>query len=94
MGIYELSQYNDGVRAGGPWFDSQQRQGFAFLYSFQTGSGAQCSPSLLYNGYLGALSLSVKRQGREADHSPPSSAKVKNGGAIPSLPCMSSWHDA
>jgi hypothetical protein len=28
------------------------------------------------------LSPAVKRQGREADHSPPSSAKVKNGGAI------------
>jgi hypothetical protein len=26
----------------------------------------------------GALSLGVKRPGREADHSPPSSAKVKN----------------
>jgi hypothetical protein len=32
------------------------------------------------------LSLGVKRQGREADHSPPSSAEVKKGGAIPSLP--------
>jgi hypothetical protein len=28
----------------------------------------------------------VKRQGREADHFPPSSAEVKNTGAIPSLP--------
>jgi hypothetical protein len=27
----------------------------------------------------------VKRPGREADHSPPSSAQVKNGGAIPPL---------
>jgi hypothetical protein len=34
----------------------------------------------------GAVSLEVKRQGREADHSPPSSAEVKNGGAIPPLP--------
>jgi hypothetical protein len=41
-----------------------------------------------------ALSLGVKRQGREADHSPPSSAEVKKGGAIPSLPHMSSWHSA
>jgi hypothetical protein len=36
----------------------------------------------------------VKLQGREADHSPPSSAEVKNGGAIPSLPHMSAWHSA
>jgi hypothetical protein len=28
----------------------------------------------------------IKRPGREADHSPPSSAEVKNGGAIPPLP--------
>jgi hypothetical protein len=33
-----------------------------------------------------ALSPEVKRQGREADHSAPSSAEVKNGGAIPILP--------
>jgi hypothetical protein len=30
----------------------------------------------------------------EADHSPPSSAEVKNGGARPPLPHMSSWHSA
>jgi hypothetical protein len=35
-----------------------------------------------------------KRPGREADHSSPSSAEVKNGGAIPPLPHMSSWHSA
>jgi hypothetical protein len=33
----------------------------------------------------GALSLGVKWLRYEADHSPPSSAKVKNGGAVP--PC-------
>jgi hypothetical protein len=35
-------------------------------------------PSLLSNGYRGALSLRVKQPGREADHSPLSSAEVKN----------------
>jgi hypothetical protein len=34
-------------------------------------------PSLLYNGYRGALSLRVKRPGNEADHSPPPSAEIK-----------------
>jgi hypothetical protein len=34
----------------------------------------------------GALSPGVKRQGRETDHSPPSTATVKKGGAIPPLP--------
>jgi hypothetical protein len=42
----------------------------------------------------GDLPPEVKRQGREADHSPPSSAEVKNGGAIPPLPHMFSWHSA
>jgi hypothetical protein len=38
----------------------------------------------------GPLSLGVKRQGCESDHSPPYSAKVKNGGAIPPLSHTSS----
>jgi hypothetical protein len=33
----------------------------------------------------------IKRQGCEADHSPPSSAEVKNGGAIPPLPDTFLW---
>jgi hypothetical protein len=37
-------------------------------------------PSLLSNGYLGLPSTGVKRQGREADRSPPASAEVKNMG--------------
>jgi hypothetical protein len=40
-----------------------------------------------------ALSLRVKRLGREADHSPQSSAEVKNG-AIPPLLHISPWHSA
>jgi hypothetical protein len=43
----------------------------------------------------GALSLRVKRPGCEADHSPPSSAKVKECvGAIPPLPNTPSWRGA
>jgi hypothetical protein len=34
-------------------------------------------PSFLFNGKRGALSPVVKRSGREADHSPPTSAEVK-----------------
>jgi hypothetical protein len=41
-----------------------------------------------------ALSWEVKWPECEADHSPPSSAEVKNGGAIPPLPDISSWHGA
>jgi hypothetical protein len=39
----------------------------------------------------GALSPGVKRLGREADHSPPSSAEIENGGAIP--PLSTRFHD-
>jgi hypothetical protein len=34
----------------------------------------------------GDISPGLKRPKREADHSPPSSAEVKNGGATPPLP--------
>jgi len=35
------------------------------------------APSLLFNGYQGPSS-GIRRSGREANHSPPSSAEVKN----------------
>jgi hypothetical protein len=34
-------------------------------------------PSLIFNGYRGLFPREVRRQRREADHSPPSSAKIK-----------------
>jgi hypothetical protein len=40
----------------------------------------------------GAHSPGVKQPGHEADHSPPFSAEVKNGGAIPPLHDTSLWH--
>jgi hypothetical protein len=43
---------------------------------------------------LGALSTGVKRPAREANHSPPSNAVVKNGGAVPPLLRMCFWHSA
>jgi hypothetical protein len=49
------------------------------IHIIQTGSGAQ-SPIQSIPGEV------VKRSGHEADHSPPSSAEDKNGGAILPLP--------
>jgi hypothetical protein len=43
---------------------------------------------------LGALSLGVKRPGREADHSPPNSAEVKKTWSIQPLLHISSWRSA
>jgi hypothetical protein len=45
-----------------------------FRHSVQTGSGAHPTS---YPMGTGAISLGIKRPGREADHSPPSSAEVK-----------------
>jgi hypothetical protein len=59
------------------------------LHSVQTESRThQCAIQYV----RGALPQEVKRQGREADHSPPSSAEVRNGGGTTPLPNMSSWH--
>jgi hypothetical protein len=41
----------------------------------------------------GTLSLEVKQQGHEDDHSPPCSAEVKSGRAISPLSHMSQWHN-
>jgi hypothetical protein len=40
---------------------------------------------------LRAPSPEVKGAGHEADHPLPSSAEIKNGGAVPPLPHTSSW---
>jgi hypothetical protein len=42
----------------------------------------------------GSLSPGLRRQGRKAGRSAPSSAEVKNGGAISPLSHTSSWRDA
>jgi hypothetical protein len=54
-------------------------QEFSLLCIVQTGSGVHTTSSAMGTGgsYLG-----VKRQGREADRSLPTSAKVKNRGSI------------
>jgi hypothetical protein len=41
---------------------------------------------LLSNGYRGLILGGITRLGSEADHSPPSSAEVRNGETIPLLP--------
>jgi hypothetical protein len=96
MGV-ELGILGDGIA------QSVQRRatGWTARVRFPAGarffSSLQCSdrfwgpPTLLSNGYR-RLNPRVKREWREADHSPLSSAEVKNGGIIPPLPHMSLWH--
>jgi hypothetical protein len=42
---------------------------------------------------LRVIILRIKQPGREADHSPPSSSEVKNGGDTHLLADMFSWHN-
>jgi hypothetical protein len=86
-----LSRYTDGLRLDGR--GSIPCKGKSWFSTPQSPDRLWGPPSLLYNGYRGS-SLGVKRPGREADHSLPSSAEVKNGGAIPLLPRMSLWHSS
>jgi hypothetical protein len=65
------------------------------FFLFFTASRPNLGPTRpLSDGYQPALSLGVKWQGHEADHSPPSNAKIRNGEAMPPLPHMSSQHNA
>jgi hypothetical protein len=89
--IFLLSWYSDGLQAGWPGFKSWQGQEI-FLYStaFRLALGS-IQPPIQY--VPGTVYLGVKCPVREADYSPPSGANVKNGGAVSTLSCMSSWHD-
>jgi hypothetical protein len=80
------SRYSDKLRwTVGVLFPAGTRE-FSLLHRVHTCSGAHPAS---YPKNVGAPV--VKRLGREAEHSPPSSAEVKYDGAIPSLPNMSSW---
>jgi hypothetical protein len=79
-------------RPGRSGFDSQQGQEI-FLVSTAS------RPALMHT-YLPIQWIAmtaypeVKRPECEADHSPPSSAEVENGGATPPLPHTFSWRSA
>jgi hypothetical protein len=87
----ELNRNSDGLRAGRRGSIPGRVKIFFLLHSLQTGSGAH--PVSFQIG-TGDLSPMVNRPGREADHSPPSSAETQINGAISPLPRMSSWRSA
>jgi hypothetical protein len=82
----KISRYSDMLQAGQLGFDSWQGQEL-FLYS--TVSRLALGPILPPIQWV----LAVTRLRHEAVHTPPSSAKFKNTGAIPPPP-MSSWRGA
>jgi hypothetical protein len=66
------------LRDGRPGFNSREGRGWDFFIRYrcvQTGSGAH--PASI-QWVPEALSLGIKRRGREADHLPQSSAQDKN----------------
>jgi hypothetical protein len=67
---YKRGRYSDWLRAGR--FGDRIPMGARFFAHVQTGPCAH--PSLLYNGY--GVFPGGKRLGRDADHTPPSSAEV------------------
>jgi hypothetical protein len=71
-----------GIRVGGVRF-SAGAGNFSLHHCLQTDSGAH--PASYPMGTRGFF-LGVKRSGREADHSPPSSAEVKNAWSYTSFP--------
>jgi hypothetical protein len=74
-----------GLDDWGLGFDSRRR-GLGILL-FTTPSRTALGPTQRpIQSVPGALSLGVKRPGRQADHSPPSSAKVKNAWNYTSTP--------
>jgi hypothetical protein len=88
----EIAQFNsDALGAGRRGFDSWKFTIFVFSIGSRPTLGPTQSPT---QWVPGAHSSGVKRQGREPDHSLPSSAKVKKGGAIPPLHSVSSWDSA
>jgi hypothetical protein len=56
---------------------------FSLHHHVQNGSGAHAAP---YPMGTRVLFLKVKRPGREADHSPPSSGEIKNAWSYTSTP--------
>jgi hypothetical protein len=74
------------LRAGQSGFDSWQGLGI-FLFTTMSISALGPTQSPI-QWVLGALSLRVRQPGHEADHSPPSSAKVKNVWSYTSTPLV------
>jgi hypothetical protein len=82
--------YSDyGPCAGLPGFDSRHDKFSLFSTAPRLALGPTQTP---IHWVPGAISPDVKPPGLEANHSPQSSAEVKNDGVIPPFPHISSWH--
>ena len=83
-----------GYELDGPGFECQQWQDiYSVIQNIQTGSGAHTASYSLDTG-VSPSPPGVKRPGREAIHSPPPNAKVKNKWSYTSAPpiCLHSMN--
>jgi hypothetical protein len=88
----DFNRYSDVLQAGRPGFDF--RQGHQ-IYLNSTVSRPALRPTQPPTQWASwALSLGLKWSRSEANHLPPSSAEVKNGGVVPPLSHSSSWRGA
>jgi hypothetical protein len=78
---YIITNFNHG--AARPWFDFWQGEE---IFLFSTTFSPYLGPTQPIKWVPRSLFPGLKRRGSEADHSPPSSAEVKNGWALPALP--------
>jgi hypothetical protein len=62
-----------------------------FLFSIASGPALRPKSSPI-QWVQSAISMGLKGPGREAEHSPPTSTEIKNGGAILQFLRMPSWH--
>jgi hypothetical protein len=82
--LQELSGIALGYGLDDRWFESRQNLG---IFLFTTASRlALVSIQIHVQCVPGALSVGEKRQGSESDHSPPTSAEVKNTWSYTSSP--------
>jgi hypothetical protein len=79
------------LQDGRPWFDAGRGRDINVIHGVSSGSGSTQPPT---QWVPEAVSLKAKRQEREAEHSRPCSAEVKNVGATAPLLPMPSWYSA
>jgi hypothetical protein len=84
-----LNRFSDWLRAGRSGFDFRQERDMYLFSATSTPALWLTQPPTQW--IQGNISTGVKRQEREADHSPPSSTDVNKVGAIVPLPNKPSW---
>jgi hypothetical protein len=85
----ELSRYRDSI-----WYRGSITSSAKMFTSSTQRSDRLWGPSCLLSNWYRGLLPEVKEAGRKIDRSPPSSAEVKNGGAMLPLPYTYTWRTA